>query len=92
MGSPVTGLPGIKRLSTGERLFYGVWTLLGFVVVAMYKTNLIAMLTTPRLPMEYKSVEELAELKHYTVFVHKGTYVQKMLLVSSLFSKKVIFR
>ena len=75
------GLTDLKKQSFGEKLLFGVWTLLGFCAVSMYKSNLVAMLTTPKIPMEYKTIEELAELKHYTINIGHGGYIEKRLSV-----------
>ena len=52
---------------------------MGFSVISMYKSNLVAMLTTPKLPIEYTTVEELTDLYHYKVMVESGSYLHKRL-------------
>ena len=76
------GLKNLKKQSFGEKLFFGVWMLLGFCTVSMYKSNLVAMLTTPKIPLEYNSIEELAELQHYIINIGQGGYFEKRLSVS----------
>ncbi|XP_071548145.1 glutamate receptor ionotropic, kainate 5-like [Panulirus ornatus] len=65
----------LRRLGGGVRVCVSVWMLASFILAAVYKGNLKAMLIVPKVDIPFDNLEDLAQQREFPWLIAKGSLV-----------------